>query len=121
MAASAVIVKGDREVARAFKSMERDARKAMRDRLKKEMDPVRSGAQSRFSSVSPRSAAGFRTKVRTRDVAVQQSLRRTTGRRGDFGAMQMRRALEPELQENEAKIVKGLTDALDDLGREHGF
>lgn len=36
-----------------------------------------------------------------------------TGRRGDYGALQMRKALLPALAENEQEVVEAFEDAMD--------
>ncbi len=62
----------------------------------------------------------FRTSVRQGVVAVQQSARKVTGLRGDFGALQMRKALIPASQSKLDEIEREMERALDDLAREFG-
>jgi hypothetical protein len=53
--------------------------------------------------------------VRQRGIAVEQSRRRTTGKRPDFGALQMTRALMPSLDEHEAETMQELERAMDEV------
>jgi hypothetical protein len=121
MAGSAVRVKGLRELQSAFRKVNRDLSKELRAELKQVGEVVRADATSRFAGIDPRSAAGYKVRVRQRGVAVEQSLRRVTGLRGDYGALQMRRALLPSMESEEDKVVRGLEDMLDRLGRSAGF
>lgn len=59
-------------------------------------EPVKRRATQLFMSTDARSASKYGVSVRrTGIVAVEQRLRRVTGKRGDYGALQMRRALIP--------------------------
>lgn len=109
-----VRVEGLRELHAALKRAEGDLDKGLRDELKEIGQVVADESRSRFSHVSPRSAAGFKPRVRgSGRVDVAQSLRRTTGKRGDYGAHQMRRALIPALDAKEGEIVRRLDRMLD--------
>lgn len=113
MAASSVKVKGYREFLRAASKAEKETKAVVRTEFKRIAEPVRAEATSRFSTIDSRSAAGFRIAVRQRGVAVEQRIKRTTGKRGDYGSLQMRRALIPSLNANEDKIVRGVEQAID--------
>ncbi len=63
--------------------------------------------------MSQKSAAGYRVRVRQRGVAVEQSLRKTTGTRSDFGELQMRQALLPALEANEDRVESAMEAAID--------
>jgi hypothetical protein len=95
-------------VARADKA----TRKAVRDELRQSGEHVRADSARLFASTDPRSAAGYRVRVRQRGVAVEQSLRRTTGKHPEFGTLQMRRALLPSLYGNEDRTVRELEQAM---------
>lgn len=104
---------------RAGKDAKREVRAAFRD----VGDVVRIAAERDFARYDARTAAGFKVRVRQRGVAVEQSLRKTTGLRPDFGALQMRKALLPALDDNagvvEARMEKALDRVADDF--ERGF
>lgn len=106
-------VKGYRELLRATSRASREVKREVRGALRAVGEVVRVEAAGRFSSVSPHSAAGYRVRVRQRGVAVEQSLRRTTGTRPDFGALQMREALLPAVEDTEHEVEHELDKALD--------
>jgi hypothetical protein len=60
-------------------------------------------------------AAGIKVIVRQRGVSVEQTLRRTTGLRRDFGEVQMRDALLPALDDNIGTIERRTEEFLDSL------
>jgi hypothetical protein len=106
-------VHGYRQLMQALARTDKATRKAVRDELRQAGEHVRLEAGARFATTDPRSAAGYRTRVRQRGVAVEQSLRRTTGQHPGYGALQMRRALEPALYSNEARTVREMEQAID--------
>lgn len=74
---------------------------------------VRADGAQRMAQYDSKSGAGFRVSVRTTGVSVRQSLRKTTGKRPDFGALQMRRALLPALASKTGAVEHELEHALD--------
>jgi len=106
-------VTGYREFLRATARADRESKRYVRETFRDVGDIVRRQASSRFASTDPRSAAGYRTRVRQRGIVVEQSLRKTTGRRPDFGALQMRRALLPSLMSNADTLDARMAQALD--------
>ena len=121
MAASTVRVRGLRELQRDFRKMSKDLSKEVRDGLREAAEPVRQEASTLFSPISADSAAGYKVRVRQRGVAVEQSRRRTTGKRPDFGRLQMGRALIPALENRADEVVKGVEKVLDKLAGSNGF
>jgi hypothetical protein len=111
--AATVRVTNYRETMRALARSDAASRKAVRAEFRHVGDLVKQDAAQRFSRYDAKSAAGYRTRVRQRGIAVEQSLRRTTGRHPEFGALQMRRALVPALESNEEGTVRALEEALD--------
>lgn len=106
------------------------ALKRYADGLNKEIDRelraagkiVETRARSMFADISPRSAMGMRSRTRGFGrVVVEQTRRRTTGARPDFGALQMRRALIPARSAERDNVIHALENMLDRLGREAGF
>ena len=106
-------VDGYRQLMQALARADKQSRKTVRDELRQAAEHVRQEGGVRFAPVDPRSAAGYRTRVRQRGVAVEQSLRKTTGRHPEFGALQMRRALVPALYHNEDRTVREMEQAID--------
>lgn len=119
--ASAVRVKGLDELQRAFRQVNKGLAKELRKELREAGNIVRDDAGPRFAKYDAVSAAGYRTKVRQRGVSVEQTLGRTTGRRPDFGALQMRKALEPALDAKQGEVIDQLDGMVDRLASREGF
>ena len=100
---------------RAVNKADSETRKLVRGRFKEVGELVRQEGASRFSRIDAGSASGFRVRVRARGVAVEQSRRKVTGKRGDFGGLQMSRALLPALKAKEADVVREVERAVDDV------
>lgn len=94
---------------------EKETKRKVRETFREVGDIVKVEAAERFREIDERSAAGYRTVVRRRGVSVEQSLRRTTGQRPDFGALQMRTALEPALEAKEGEVTEAMEDAVDEI------
>lgn len=101
----------NRDVAKA----ERDTKKRVRDRLKEVGEVVRVDAAGKLSRYDEHSASKLRVRVRQAGIFVEQSLRKTTGLRPDFGELQMERALLPAMSENESEFVDRMEKVADDL------
>lgn len=106
-------VEGYRELLRAFQVADRDQRRELRGALREVGDVVRRDAVRRFSPVNARSAAGYRTRIRQRGVAVEQSIRKTTGAHPEWGSYQMRHALLPSMVANEDDTMREMEHAMD--------
>lgn len=106
-------VNGYQELLRALKTADREQRLAVRATLRHTGDATRAAATQRLSAVDARSAAGYKVRVRQRGVAVEQSLKRTTGLHPEWGAYQMRHALIPALEDNEDETNRRMQLALD--------
>ena len=113
MAQETIRIHGLRELQRAAQRAGKEARKEVRAALRDAAEPVRRDATARFAVVDARSAAGYRVAVRQRGVAVEQRLRKTTGKRPDYGSLQMTRALLPALQANAELIEREAEKAVD--------
>lgn len=111
--AEPVKVSGYREFLRACDRAGKETKKEVRDTFRKVGDIVRDDARERFGSLSPKTAAGFRTSVRLRGVSVEQSLRKTTGLRPDWGSTQMRLGLIPALDAREDEVESEFERAID--------
>jgi hypothetical protein len=121
VAKETVRVKGLREVQRAFREVDKDIAKEIRERLRGVGSIVQQGAAQLLAPISPASAQSFKVRVRQRGVAVEQSKGRTTGLRPDFGVLQMNRALLPALDAHGSEVERKLEEMLDDLDRKAGF
>lgn len=121
-AAGQVKVKGLRQLNRAFKEYNNDLKRELERELRAAGDIVAQDARSRFMGIDARSAMGYKSRVKGFGrVVVEQSRRRTTGLRPDYGSLQMRRALLPSVADNETKVLAAVDGMLGRLGRENGF
>ena len=110
-----VKVDGLKEFNRDVRKAEKDTRKVVRDRLREVGDVVRVDAANRLQEYDDRSARGLKVRVRAAGIFVEQSLRRTTGLRPDYGALQMTRALIPAVEATEPQMVREMEKAADEL------
>lgn len=115
MANGTVRVRGLKELQRTLKEADKETRKRVRDVLRETGDIVRDEGQSRFSGIDAKSAAGFKVRVRQRGVSVEQTRRKTTGKRPDYGQLQMTRALNPALEAKKDEIVRSFEEAMDKI------
>lgn len=115
MAASTVRVTGLKELNRAINKADRDTQKLLKAPFKRVGEIVRADAESKFSAYDSRSAGGYRVKVQVKGVKVEQSLRKVTGKRGDYGALQMRRAMQPALDDKQPEVIVEMNKALDEI------
>ena len=107
-----LIVRGLNEFMVACDNADKQTKKAVRATFRQVGNIVKDDAKDRLSGLSRKSADGYRTYVRRRGVSVEQSLRKTTGTRPDWGAVQMRKALEPALAEQEETVVDAFQEAM---------
>jgi len=117
MAGEVLKVTGYRELLRACQRADRGTRNEVRRAFRQVGEIVRADAAEDFASYSAKSAAGFKVRVRQRGVAVEQSLRKTTGKHPEWGALQMTKALLPARARDEALIELQFELALDRVGR----
>jgi hypothetical protein len=108
-----LVLKGYDDFLRATDRASRESKRYVRETFREVGDDVRKDSATRLTKYSPRSAARIRTVVRRRGISVEQTLRRTTGLRPDFGALQMRRALVPALDDNAPALERKLEHAMD--------
>jgi hypothetical protein len=113
MAQDVFVAVGFRELIKATRQMEPDTRRYVRAAFRQAGEQVRQEAASLFSGIDSRSAAGFKVRVRQRGIAVEQSLRKTTGLRPDYGALMMRRALLPARADKADETATAIDEALD--------
>lgn len=121
MAQPTVRVNGLKELNRAFKEYDKDAKKDLQAALRLIAVPVAADARRLASPFGEATVAGIAPGARVAGAVVRQRRRKTTGHHPEFGGLLMRRALEPALQENETKIVEGVERLFDTLAIKHGF
>jgi hypothetical protein len=113
-------VKGLREFTRALKKADSGLVKAMKSELKEAMEPVRLEAESRgarYAQIGPYKIVPYGSG----NVFVRQGMNTVTGRRPDFGALQMRRVLIPALVSKEGEILEAFEDVVENVNRRAGL
>lgn len=106
---------------KSWADMEKAEKKAEREKLRAVGGIVQRAAAGLFAPYDARSAAGYKVRVRSKGVAVEQSLRRTTADHPGFGVLQMTRALSPAAVANEDELRKQMEQVLDQIARREGF
>lgn len=113
MAEETLRVRGYRELLAACDRAGKDSKREVRATLRAVGEIVRSEAEALFDPYNARSARGYRVRVRARGIAVEQSLRRTTGKHPEYGALQMNKALLPARARKGEEIDAAFEVALD--------
>lgn len=122
MAAGTVRVHGLDQLVRDFRKLEGGLAQEVRKELGEAGKIVALDARSRFEGIQPRSAASIRQRLRgAATVVVEQRKGKTTGKRADFGRLQMARAFLPALESKSGEVTRNLEQMLDRLGRRAGF
>jgi hypothetical protein len=113
-------VEGLAEVNAAFKEYGTLVHKDLGADLKEAAQPVVDTAKER-EKWQGASIPTIRSRRYGLNVWVEQSARKVTGRRGDYGALQMRDALIPALDQHTAEIEAKTDAALDKYALLAGF
>ena len=108
-----IVVKGYKEFLRAAKNAGSATNREVRAAFRESGEIVRADAAQRLAKYSTTSAAGLKVRVRQRGVAVEQSLKKTTGAHPQYGSLQMRKALLPALREKEPQVEAKFEEALE--------
>lgn len=117
MAQETVRVKGLRQVHSAFKRYDTGLKLELERDLREGGAIVERAATALFSGIDPSEPSGYAVNLRGFGrVSVRG--KRSKGRRGDFGALLMRRSLLPALSDNADKVIQSIETMLDTLGRE---
>lgn len=99
--------RGIKELLARTDKLDRKTKMMVRDGLRDAAEPIRLSAVRKFSAYDVRTAQNYRTVVRrTGVIRVEQRLGKTTGRRGDFGRLQMRKGLIPAMTEQHAAAMQ---------------
>lgn len=114
-------VKGYREVLRALNQVDKGTRKAVLDGLKEAADPIAQDARSRLSGYGNISTETIQPRAVAGGVFITQKKGKKTGKRPDFGSLQMRQGLLPAAYTAQDDISDHVEDALDTLISRSGF
>lgn len=115
--AGAVRLHGLRELQRSLQRVNRAAAKTVRDALKESVEPAVASTKAKEGRWAGASVGTIGARATNRSVFVTQRARKVTGRRPDFGSLQMREALIPSVWENVNEITRGVERAFDRLLR----
>jgi len=119
--AERIKVIGVREVQASFARYERGVKKTVSKAGYAAAKIVSTDARPRFSGISSKTATGFVPSVRGPIAKVRQRIGPTTGLRGDFGSLQMKRALLPALYSKQGEAVRVYETQLEILQKEAGL
>ncbi len=107
----------NRDLGRIDKAAQKELQKALR----KVAEPVAADARAKASRFGPITAGKIRAGSSRGQAVVRQRARRTTGKRPDFGSLQMRTVLLPALAQNERRVLHEVELMLDTLVSSNGF
>lgn len=107
-----IVVRGYTELMRAFAVAEVEVEVGMKRVLKQVGEIVRADAAARFSHYDAQSAAGYRVSVNRTGVDLYQSIK-GKGIRPEYGALQMRRAFLPALDDKRDEVETAFESFLD--------
>jgi hypothetical protein len=116
-----VRIEGLRETTRALRAIDDGRDKAVRLGLKAAAIPVSADANrrlDRYQSIGPIVPGA---SLATASVFIRQSKRKVTGKRADFGALQMRKGLIPAAREGEAEFTVRVDEAIGFLIHKEGL
>jgi len=97
-------VEGYREVVRALDRVNRKSKRTLLAALRAGAEPIASDARGRLARYNEISLSTIRPAAQQRGVMVIQRKKRVTGKRPDFGALQMTHGLIPALQDHRNEI-----------------
>jgi hypothetical protein len=115
-----VRVEGVARVQKAFRGIDKSLATEFGKDLQKAADPVVQATKAK-EKWQGASIGTIRSRRRGINVYVEQSARKVTGLRGDYGALQYRQALVPALTENEDEVFSEVERVLDGYANREGF
>lgn len=104
-----------------LRAIDKEADKALREGLRAAVKPALVEAQNLFRPIRAEDAAGYKIRVRSRGVAIEQTRRRTTGDHPEWGRLQLGVALIPAIERKADEVADGLGDTIEDLAKQHGW
>lgn len=115
MASGTVHVRGLAELQRDLGKVSKQAEKSVRDGLKHAAVPVLEAAKQNEGRWRGSKPGSIGIRATRRSVFVTQRARKVSGLRRDFGALQMREAFIPALEENAAEVSQLVEHELGNL------
>lgn len=122
MPTAGVRITGLRETRRAFRKMSGRLDTELRAALREAAWPVARDARGRLAAkYAGASSKTIGPRVTLAGSAVTQRARKVTGKRGDFGALQMTHVMIPALHAHETEIEEAAAGVVDTLAAIGGF
>lgn len=109
-------VEGYTELLVKLKALPAAQQKTLKVAYRKAGQAIADDGSRRIQALDPpsdKTAAGYRVYVRLRGLEVDQTLRKTTGLRPDWGKTQMRYGLVPALEDNRDQVIADVEVAMD--------
>lgn len=111
----AVVMTGYRETMRALNRADKDTRRDVQRVLEDEARPVAEEIKRRLTRFEGVSLATIRPRALAKGVVVRQHARKRTGKRGDFGGVQMVEGFIPGAWDHIDETTRAVERALDRL------
>lgn len=108
-----VVVSGLRDLQRDLRKVEKGLRREVDAMLKKAAVPVVEQARANLSRFQGAKLNTIRPRVTSGHAYVRQGARKVTGKRPDFGALEMRVGLIPALRDRQGEVIRIMEDELD--------
>jgi hypothetical protein len=121
MAAATVRIHGVRETVAAFRAIDAKLARQFGNDLRQAAEPVAATARTKVTRYAGASINTIRPKRSGVRVFVEQGARKVTGKRGDFGALQMRNVLEPALDERADDVYREVDRVFREYSTAEGF
>lgn len=124
MAASrsySVRVENYRETMRALNKVDKGIRDLFKDAFKEVGQPIAEDVAQRLVGFQGISLGTIGPKVTTKGMFITQRKRKVTGKRGDFGSLQMTRGFLPAAEDNQDRVDEELEKVFERLADSAGF
>jgi hypothetical protein len=108
-----VTVRGAKELKAAFRELDAETKKGLGREISKAAQPVRDEARNLLQKYQGISLKTIRVKRSGPVVSIQQGATKTTGKRPDFGALQMTHGLVPAVEDKSSEVVEAVGSAID--------
>ena len=118
--AGTVKITGLRQVMAGLNRIEKGAHKAVFAELLQSAEPVRRSWAGKLQRYRGASTSTLTPAMTTKSVFVRQQKRKVSGKRGDFGSIQMRKGLEALFEEAD-NTTREVERAMDRLTMSSGF
>lgn len=112
---SYIEVNGMTELVRAFRNLPKELKRELQKEIRKVAQPAADRARvlARGMQLSKKTISGIRPGSRLGMAVVRQSRKKSTGKRADFGPLQMGRVLEPAAEQTMPEAAAQLEVMLD--------